>query len=74
MTTIPIEVIVQDAEAPVVPGENGTNNTETNIPTTGNDEHNHDHESTQNSTVFGAVIAIVIVVAVVAVVAVIQKK
>ncbi len=41
MATIPIEVIVQDAEAPIVPSEDATN-TNITVPDTGTISNNGD--------------------------------
>ena len=69
MTTIPIEVIVQDASAPVVPSEDGTNNTETNIavPDTGTISSSGDTSSSASSIILPAILLVLAIGSIVAI-------
>ncbi len=65
MATIPIEVIVQDAEAPIVPSEDGTN-TNITVPDTGTINSNGDTSSSASSIILPAIIVVLAIGAIVA--------
>lgn len=69
MATMPIEIIVQDAEAPIVQGEDGTNNTETNItvPDTGTINSNGGTSSSASSIILPAILLVLAIGSIVAI-------